>query len=137
MIKSYSELIQLKTFEERLEYLKLRGNVGRETFGYDRYLNQIFYKSAEWLSVRDIIIVRDGACDLGIPDQDIYTNILVHHINPITIDDVIKRSPKLLDPENLICTRKSTHDIIHYVKDNTIPVISIERTPNDTTPWRR
>lgn len=135
--KSYYELMQLDTFEERVEYLKLRGSVGRETFGYDRYLNQVFYKSREWRTVRDEVILRDNACDLGIPDRDIYTNIMVHHINPITIDDIKTRSYKLIDPNNLICTTKETHDIIHYSNNTTMINTFVERTKNDTTPWRR
>lgn len=136
MIKSYSELIKLETYEERLRYLKLDGKVGRETFGYDRYLNQIFYKSPEWLSIRNEIIVRDGACDLGIEDRDIYSNILVHHINPITLDDIKNRSTKLFDTENLICTTKKTHDAIHYGNEKVMFSVSTERRQNDTIPWR-
>lgn len=135
--KSYYELMQLETFEERLEYLKLRGSVGRETFGYDRYLNQIFYKSKEWRIVRDQVILRDKACDLGVPDRDIYTHIIVHHINPITIDDIKERSFKLIDPNNLICTVKETHDIIHYSNNTTTTSVLTERSQHDTTPWRR
>lgn len=136
MSKSYSELIKLKTYEDRLRYLKLKGAVASETFGYDRYLNQVFYKSSEWLSVRNDIIVRDQACDLGIKDRDIYSNINVHHINPITPDDIKNRSAKLLDPENLICTADKTHKAIHYGNESMVLVVQTERKQNDTIPWR-
>lgn len=135
-IKSYSELIQLETFEERLKYLKLDGKVASETFGYARHLNQVFYKTNEWKSIRDSIIVRDNACDLGIEDRDIYSHIIVHHINPITPDDIKNRSMKLLDPENLICTTKRTHDGIHYGNEKVVFVGLTERSQNDTIPWR-
>lgn len=136
MLKSYSELMKLKTYEDRLRYLKLNGVVASETFGYDRYLNQVFYKSSEWLSVRHEVIVRDNACDLGIEDRDIYSNIIVHHINPITPDDIKNRSAKLLDPENLICTTKRTHDGIHYGNEAIVLAGQSERRQNDTIPWR-
>lgn len=136
MTKSYSELIKLKTYEDRLRYLKLNGVVASETFGYGRYLNQVFYKSSEWLSVRHEVIVRDKACDLGIEDRDIYSHILVHHINPITPDDIKNRSAKLLDPENLICTTKRTHDGIHYGNETIVLAGQSERRQNDTIPWR-
>ena len=134
--KSYKELIQLKTYEERLKYLSLEGRVGVDTFGYDRYLNQSFYKSKEWLSLRHEIIVRDGACDLGIADRDIFSHIIVHHINPVTVEDLQNRSPKMLDPNNLICTTKKTHDAIHYGNKNQTVTTSVERSKNDTIPWR-
>lgn len=137
MTKTYHELIQLETYEERLEYLKLRGSVGKETFGYDRYLNQVFYKSREWRSIRDEIIIRDNACDLGILDRDIYSNIIIHHINPITIDDIKNKSFKLIDPNNLICVTKFTHDLIHYSNNTKSINLCMERTKHDTTPWRR
>ena len=136
MNKSYSELIKLNTYEDRLKYLKLDGKVGAETFGYDRYLNQVFYKSDEWKSVRNEVIVRDGACDLGIEDRDIYGTILVHHINPITLDDIKNRSAKLTDPENLISTTKNTHDCIHYGNIAMLSTMPTERSRNDTIPWR-
>lgn len=135
--KTYYELMQLETYEERLEYLKLRGSVGRATFGYDRYLNQIFYKSKEWRNVRDEVIIRDGACDLGISDREIYTHIIIHHINPITIDNIKNKSFKLIDPNNLICVTKATHDLIHYSNNTNNIKTYTERTEHDTTPWRR
>ena len=135
-IKTYSELITIPTFEERFEYLKLDGQVGIETFGFDRYLNQAFYKSDEWLSIRDYVITRDNGCDLGMEGYEIYGRILIHHINPITKDDIIQRSRILLDPENLITTVKRTHDAIHYGDSNLLMKAPIERRKNDTCPWR-
>ena len=134
-IKTYSELITIPTFEERFEYLKLDGQVGVETFGFNRYLNQAFYKSDEWLSIRDYIITRDNGCDLGMEGYEIYGRILIHHINPITKDDIIQRSRILLDPENLITTVKRTHDAIHYGDSNLLMKAPIERRKNDTCPW--
>ena len=135
-IKTYSELITIPTFEERFEYLKLDGQVGVETFGFSRYLNQAFYKSGEWLSIRDYVITRDNGCDLGMEGYEIYGRILIHHINPITKDDIIQRSRILLDPENLITTVKRTHDAIHYGDSNLLMKAPIERRKNDTCPWR-
>lgn len=135
-IRTYSELIQLQTFEERFEYLRLNGRVGEETFGFDRYLNQRFYKDDEWLSIRDKVIIRDNGCDLGCPDRDIATKILIHHMNPISRDDILRRSDFLLNPEYLICTMKSTHDAIHYGDGSRLITAPIERTKNDTCPWR-
>ena len=135
-IKTYSELITISTFEERFEYLKLDGQVGVETFGFNRYLNQAFYKSDEWLSIRDYVITRDNGCDLGMEGYEIYGRILIHHINPITKDDIIQRSRILLDPENLITTVKRTHDAIHYGDSNLLIRAPIERRKNDTCPWR-
>lgn len=136
-IRTYSELILLPTFEERYEYLRIGGRVGEETFGFDRYLNQIFYKDPEWLAARDEAILRDNGCDLGIPGHEIYSRILVHHMNPITKEDIIKRSKFLLDPEYLITTMKRTHDAIHYGDESLLLKDPIERSRNDTCPWRR
>ena len=136
-IKTYSELITLPSFEERFRYLQLDGQVGKETFGFDRYLNQIFYKDPEWLRVRDKVIIRDNGCDLGILDREIYSRILVHHMNPITKEDILSKSKYLLDPEYLICTTKNTHDAIHYSDDSILIKKLINRTKNDTCPWRR
>lgn len=135
-IKTYSELITLPTFEMRYEYLRLGGAVGKETFGFDRYLNQVFYKTREWLEVRDYVIVRDNGCDLGIEGREIRSRILVHHMNPITKDDILQRSKYLLDPEYLISTVKNTHDAIHYGDENLLMQMPIERTKYDTCPWR-
>lgn len=136
MIRTYSELITLPTFEERFEYLRLGGKVGAETFGFDRYLNQIFYKSDKWLSVRDKVIIRDNGCDLGIEGREIYGRILVHHMNPITMDDILNHSSWILDPEYLITTVKNTHDAIHYSDESLLIKDPIERRKNDTCPWR-
>lgn len=135
--RTYSELITLPTFEERYQYLRIGGRVGEETFGFDRYLNQIFYKSKEWLSIRDQVIARDNGCDLGIPGREIHGRILIHHMNPITVEDILNRSDLLLNPEYLICTVKNTHDAIHYGDENLLNKDPIERTKNDTCPWRR
>lgn len=136
-IKTYSELITFDTFEERYRYLKLDGKVGEATFGFDRWLNQKFYKDPEWLAIRDDVIIRDKGCDLGIPDREIRTKILVHHMNPISKDDILRRSKFLLDPEYLICTIKNTHDAIHYGDENLLITAPIERSMNDTCPWKR
>ena len=135
-IKTYSELIELPTFKERYEYLKLSGIVGEDTFGFDRYLNQVFYKSREWIDVRDYVIVRDNGCDLGISDHEIHGRILIHHMNPITKGDILNRTEFLLNPEYLISTTKRTHDAIHYGDENLIMDEPIIRTKNDTCPWK-
>lgn len=137
IIRTYSELISLPTFEERFEYLKLGGKVGEETFGFDRYLNQIFYKSKEWEELRNKIILRDCGCDLGISDYEIQGKILIHHMNPITKDDILNRTDYLLNPEYLICTSKSTHDAIHYGNSDLLYAGPVERFKNDTCPWRQ
>lgn len=136
-IRTYSELIKLPTFEERFQYLKLDGKVGEATFGFDRYLNQILYHSEEWRRVRHKIIVRDNGCDLGIPDREIDGRILVHHMNPIYVKDILERTEYLFNPEYLICTLKSTHDAIHYGDESLLLLPPIERLKNDTCPWRQ
>lgn len=136
-IKSYSVVILLPTLEERFEYLKLYGKVGAETFGYDRYLNQILYHDPEWKRIRNDVIIRDNGCDLGVEGHEIHGRILVHHINPITIDDVKLRRYCVFDLNNLICTSHDTHNAIHYGDANLLPKNPIERKPNDTCPWRR
>lgn len=136
-IRTYSDLIKLPTFEDRYRYLRLGGRVGEETFGFERYLNQSFYKSKEWKKVRDEVIVRDNGCDLGIEDREIYGKIIVHHMNPISIEDIIHRSEYLLNPEYLISTVKNTHDAIHYGDESLLITMPIERTKNDTCPWKR
>ena len=135
-IRTYSELITIPTFEERYKYLKIGGKVGEETFGFERYLNQEFYKSNEWQSIRRQVIVRDLGCDLGIEGREIHGKIIVHHMNPITIDDIIEASDFLLNPEYLICTLKSTHDAIHYGDESLLIKAPVERTKNDTCPWK-
>lgn len=133
--KSYSELVKLKTFKERYDYLKLNGVVAHETFGYDRYLNQDFYKSKEWKNLRDKIIIRDDGFDLGLEGYDIGGVIYVHHINPIKPDDIYKGSSLLFDPDNLICCSFNTHQAIHYGDDTLIPQPPLERKPGDTILW--
>lgn len=137
-IRTYSELIKLSTFEERFEYLKLDGVIGEDTFGFDRYLNQLFYISPEWRSLRKDIITRDLGCDLGISDREILDNkILIHHMNPITKEDILNRTKFLLDPEYLITTIDNTHKAIHFGNaDFLINQIPIIRSKNDTCPWR-
>ena len=137
IIRTYSELIKLPTFEERFQYLKLDGDVGVETFGFDRYLNQVFYSSDEWKSIRNQVIIRDNGCDLGIEGREIYKRIIIHHMNPITKEDLLYRTEYLLNPEYMICTMKNTHDAIHYGDENLLFKDPIERKPNDTCPWRR
>lgn len=137
IIRTYSELITLSTFEERYQYLRLDGRVGKETFGFDRWLNQKFYKDPEWLRIRDEVIIRDNGCDLAIEGREIHSRILIHHMNPITTEDIVKRSRYLLDPEYLICTVKRTHDAIHYGDESLLTLDPIERTKNDTCPWKR
>lgn len=136
IIRTYSELIQIQTFEERFEYLKLGGKVGEDTFGFDRYLNQILYTSPEWRSIRNCIIVRDNGCDLAMPGREIYGKILIHHMNPITVDDILNRREYVLNPEYLICTIMNTHNAIHYGDSDLLHKDPIIRTKNDTCPWR-
>lgn len=136
IIRTYSELITLPTFEERFNYLKLKGQVGKDTFGFDRWLNQIFYRDPEWKSIRDYVIVRDNGCDLGIDGYEINGRILVHHMNPISKEDILERSKYLLDPEFLISTVHSTHNAIHYGDEDLLIKTPIERTKNDTCPWK-
>lgn len=136
-IKTYSELITLPTFEERFRYLQLGGKVGEDTFSHDRYLNQMFYTSDEWRRIRRDVIVRDNGCDLGIQDREIHGLIIIHHMNPITIEDIINRSEFLLNPEYLISTVKNTHDAIHFSDERILITDPIERRPNDTCPWKR
>lgn len=138
MIKSYTELSRLQTFEERFEYLRLYGRVGKDTFGFDRIFNQMFYRSNEWKQVRNYVITRDNGCDLGVEGYEIYgQRIIIHHINPIALEDIENHSDILLDPENLITTIHSTHNAIHYGDENLIVREPIERTRNDTCPWKR
>lgn len=137
MTKSYTELITFPTFEERFRYLRLNGRVSEETFGVQRWLNQVFYKTPEWRSFRREILIRDNQCDLGIEGRDIYNYALVHHINPITPKDILERRlDVLLNPDNVITTIKRTHDAIHYGDDTILALEPAERKPNDTIPWR-
>ena len=136
IIRTYSELITLPTFEERFRYLKLGGKVGEDTFGFDRYLNQAFYRSTKWKEIRDYVIIRDNGCDLGMEGHEIHQRILVHHMNPITKEDILRESEFLLDPEYMICTIKNTHDAIHYGDESLLITAPIERRKNDTCPWK-
>lgn len=135
-IRCYSELIEIPTFEERFKYLQLNGSVGKDTFGFDRYMNQAFYQSKEWKRVRDLVILRDNGCDLGVDGYTIYGKVLIHHMNPITVKDIATVSSFLMNPEYLICVSHTTHNAIHYGDENLIPKGPIIRTPNDTCPWR-
>ena len=136
-IRCYSELITLPTYKERFNYLQLNGQVGQDTFGFDRYLNQNFYRSREWKRLRDQIILRDNGCDLGVEGYEIYGRVLIHHMNPITIRDIETMSDYLLNPEYLICTTHNTHNAIHYGDESLLCLGPIERKPNDTCPWKR
>lgn len=136
-IKTYSELITIPTFEERFKYLQLNGRVGQDTFGFDRYINQNFYRSREWKRIRDQIILRDNGCDLGLDGYEIYGRIYIHHMNPILVKDIIHQSDFLLNPEYLICTTHNTHNAIHYGDESLLITAPIERKPNDTCPWKR
>lgn len=136
-IRSYSELIMLPTFEERFNYLKLDGLAGVETFGFDRYINQKFYKSREWKRIRDQVILRDSGCDLGVPDYDIYGKIIIHHMNPISLSDILYLEDTVINPEYLITTTHQTHNAIHFGNANNLSRKPAERKPNDTCPWRK
>lgn len=133
---TYSELISHETFEERYRYLRIGGQVGKDTFGFNRYLNQVFYRSPEWRSFRREIILRDNGCDLGIADREIIGRIYIHHINPITLEDISKRSSSLFDPENVITVSMNTHQAIHYGDESLLILNVPERSINDTSPWR-
>lgn len=135
-IRTYSELITLPTFEERFKYLQLNGQVGKDTFGFDRYINQNFYRSLEWKRVRDKVILRDNGCDLGVEGYEIHGRILIHHMNPITTRDIESMSEYLLNPEYLISTVHNTHNAIHYGDESLLITVPIERTKNDTCPWK-
>lgn len=136
IIKTYSELIRLSTFEDRYQYLAMHGTVGKDTFGSDRYFNQKFYKSRDWRRIRDQVIVRDGACDLGIKGREISGRVIIHHMNPFSMDDLTSDDAlELLNPEYLICVSHETHNAIHYGDAGLLPEIFVERRPNDTCPW--
>lgn len=139
MIRTYAELSRMSTFEERFNYLKLPGVVASDTFGVDRVFNQMFYHSREWKQVRSWIITRDNSCDLGIEGHEFAPDemIIIHHINPITMDDIRQSTRYLMDPEFLISVRSSTHRAIHYGDLDQLTIAPIERTPYDTCPWRR
>ena len=136
-MKSYNELIQIPTFEERFKYLQIFGLVGRETFGYDRYLNQMLYTSKVWRKLRNDIIIRDDANDLGLDGFKIGGKIYIHHINPISKDDILNGNPMVYDPNNLVCSSEDTHKAIHYGSLDSLVTTLIERKPGDTCPWRK
>jgi hypothetical protein len=136
-IRTYTELSKLRTFRERYNYLKLNGIVGVETFGFDRYLNQIFYQSKRWREVRNYVIIRDNGCDLGVEGYEIHSGIIIHHMNPITLQDIELESEFLIDPEYLICTVLNTHNAIHYGNENLLYTEPVMRTRFDTCPWKR
>lgn len=136
IIRTYSELTKFKTFKERYEYLRLSGSVGESTFGFDRYLNQIFYRSQKWKAIRDYVIIRDNGCDLGIEGHDIAGKVLIHHMNPITRLDIESESDMLLNPEYLISTTHNTHNAIHYSDESLLITAPIVRSKNDTCPWK-
>lgn len=136
-IRTYSELVRLPTFEERFRYLRLNGKVGQDTFGFDRIFNQMFYRSREWKSLRDQIIVRDNGCDLGVEGYEIHGAVIIHHMNPISLDDIRDYTDFLMNPEYLITTVHKTHNAIHYGDENSLPRGPIERRKNDTCPWKR
>lgn len=133
--RRYSELKRLSTFDERLEYLKIGGGVGRATFGFDRYINQKFYASREWQDVRNFVLYRDEGCDLGLPGYEIPVNPMIHHMNPINVDDILHREDSILDPEFLITVTHRTHNHIHYGTDRVGPRVVLERLPEDTKLW--
>ncbi len=137
MMKTYTELLKFPTFEDRFNYLMLQGAVAEETFGFDRWLNQNFYKSAEWRSIRDFVIIRDGGCDLAMDGYEIYDKIIVHHMNPIEQSDIIHSSDILINPEYLVCVSHNTHNAIHYGDASLLMTAPIERRPGDTCPWKR
>lgn len=137
MWKTYKEMRQCKTFEERFDYLKLQGLVGVETFGHDRYLNQVFYRSPKWKKARREAIIRDNGCDLGMDGYEIVDEIIVHHLNPITEEDILRDTPTLYDLNNLVCVSRSTHNALHYGDAGLLPQLPVERTPNDMCPWKK
>jgi len=136
MIRAYQHLLTLPTFEERFQYLKLDGKVGQETFGFDRYFNQKFYQSAEWKQIRNFVIARDRGCDLAIFDREIFGRVFVHHMNPISLDDIKDATDYILNPDYLVCVSKETHDAIHYGDGSIlVPTKPIGRSPGDTKLW--
>lgn len=135
MIRSYSELRRLQTFEERYHYLALRGSVGASTFGFDRHVNQKFYTSRQWRDLRHEIIIRDDGCDLGVPGFDIHDRVIIHHMNPMQVEDIVHGDDNILDPEFLICVSHRTHNAIHYGDEKLLPRQFIERSRGDTKLW--
>ena len=137
MIRRYSQLRRYSTFEERYRYLRLQGTIGKQTFGFDRHINQSFYRSREWKHIRDFVITRDNGCDLGVEGYEIHGELLVHHMNPMTLDDIYHGNPNILNAEFLVTTTHRTHNAIHYGDESLLPKLHVERHPGDTTLWRR
>ena len=137
MNKSYQELMRIQSFEDRFDYLKLHGTVGQETFGFDRYMNQSLYNSPEWKSVRRKVIIRDHGCDLAVKGMEIFGVIVVHHINPLTVEDLFDRSDRILNMDNLISTSPNTHKAIHFGDKSLLATPMVIRTKGDTTPWKK
>lgn len=135
-IRRYSELKRLKTFEERYEYLRIGGMIGESTFGFERYLNQALYTSQRWKQVRNEVIVRDNGCDLGIEGRDIYDRIIIHHMNPLTREQLRDPDDEIFNPEFLICVSRITHNAIHFGDASLLPKDPVVRRPNDTCPWK-
>lgn len=136
-MRTYTELITFPTFEERFNYLKLDGKIGEETFGFDRYLNQVLYRSSEWKTLRRDMIIRDNGCDLGLNGHEIFGRVYIHHMNPITLKQIERRDPDILNPEFLICVSQRTHNAIHYGDENLLPKDPVIRRPNDMCPWKQ
>ena len=136
LLRCYRELRRLPTFQERYEYLRIGGLVGESTFGYERYLNQMLYSSAQWRKVRNQVIIRDNGCDLGIEDFQIHDRIVIHHMNPITVEQIEESASEIFDPEFLICCSYQTHNAIHYGVQCLLPQLPVERHPGDMSPWR-
>lgn len=136
ILRTYKELSRLETFEDRFDYLAIGGMIGEDTFGFDRYLNQKFYKSKEWKRIRDQVIVRDNGCDLGLEGYSIYGKIIIHHMNPIAAKDIVDATDILLNPEYLICVTPDTHNAIHFGNKDRLPKAPVERTRFDTCPWK-
>ena len=136
MIRRYSDLIAIESFADRFDYLKLDGSVGVETFGFDRYINQVLYTSSEWRKFRRDVIIRDNSCDLAHPDYELDKYIIIHHINPLTLKDIETRSSLIFDPENVVCTSHRTHNAIHYGDKGQLPKDPVLRSVNDTCPWK-
>jgi len=134
-IRTYSELRQFRTFEERFKYLELKGIVGQSTFGFDRWLNQQFYKSREWRDARSFVIARDNGCDLGVPGHEIFADLIVHHMNPLSEEDIVHGEYDIVNPEFLITTSLRTHNAIHYGDERLLPRGPITRQPGDTKLW--
>lgn len=135
-IRTYKELSRIETYEDRYEYLKIGGSVGAASFGFDRYLNQALYRSDEWKRVRDKVIIRDNGCDMGMEEWPIQGHVIIHHMNPITEEDILNRNPEIFNPEYLICVSHNTHNAIHYGNEDILQHAYVGRSPGDTCPWR-